>query len=168
MRCPRPWAIRRVRRGMRPGGLTILSNAMIAPMGPFAFKAALWYQGESNTTEGLVAYRSYMQALMRDWRARFSPDLGFALIQLANYGAKARVPQKSGWAEVREAQRLVAIGDKQSTVVTAVDIGDPYDIHPANKAELGRRLARAVSVKFYDQKGGVRKRTRGRFGFAHI
>lgn len=133
------------------GGVTVLYNGMIAPLGPFAFTAALWYQGETNV--GDSAYRSELAAMMADWRRQFGPDLPFAIVQLANNGLRPTRPAESGWANLREAERLAVIADGKATLATAVDIGEPSDVHPANKIELGRRLARAVAVKVYGQTG---------------
>src|SRR5690606_13036712 len=54
-------------------------------------------------------------------------------------------------AGVREAQRLVAAEDPATGLAVAIDIGDRYDIHPANKQELGRRLARVARHVVYGQ-----------------
>jgi len=32
-------------------GLTTLYNGMIAPVGPYAIRGAVWYQGETNADE---------------------------------------------------------------------------------------------------------------------
>jgi sialate O-acetylesterase len=66
------------------------------------------------------------------------------VVQLANYGVPPTRPGESGWAVLREVQRAVAAEDAGTGLAVAIDIGDRYDIHPANKQELGRRLARAA------------------------
>ncbi len=132
-------------------GLTILDNGMIAPLGPFRFKTALWYQGESDV--GNNNYQALLGNLMSDWRRQFGPDLPFAVVQLANNGERPTSPGWSGWARLREAERLAVLADDNATLATAVDIGEPSDVHPANKIELGRRLARAVAVKAYGVTG---------------
>ncbi|HEX8660299.1 MAG TPA: sialate O-acetylesterase, partial [Brevundimonas sp.] len=43
-------------------GLTTIGNAMIAPMHDYGLRGALWYQGESNTGEGL-RYRDLLAGL---------------------------------------------------------------------------------------------------------
>jgi sialate O-acetylesterase len=50
---------------------------------------------------------------------------------------------------VRDAQRRVAADDLHTGLALAIDIGDAYDIHPPNKQELGRRLARAARHVVY-------------------
>ena len=129
-------------------GLSTLHNGMIAPLRDLRLKGALWYQGESNTGEP-DAYAAQLRALRDDWRRRFGDDLAFLVVQLANYGMPPIAPGESGWAGVREAQRAVARDDPRSALAVAIDIGERYDIHPANKQELGRRLARAARRAAY-------------------
>ncbi len=124
-------------------GLTTLHNGMIAPLGRYALRGALWYQGESNMFEA-DRYATLLRALREDWRERFDPALAFIVVQLADFGMPASQPVESGWATLREAQRQVAMDDDASALSVAIDIGDRYDIHPPNKQELARRLARAA------------------------
>mgnify|MGYP001161914969 CR=1 FL=1 len=132
-------------------GMTTLYNGMIAPLGRHGFKGALWYQGESNTGEP-ERYADLLRALRDDWRRQFGKDLGFLVVQLANYGPAPTRPTESGWAGVREAQRLVAAEDARSGLAVAIDIGDRYDIHPANKQQVGKRLARAARKAVYGER----------------
>jgi sialate O-acetylesterase len=132
-------------------GLAMLNNAMIAPLAPYGLRGAAWYQGEANVSEP-AAYQRLLPAMMADWRRQFAtPDLPFLIVQLANYGAVAAAPAESGWAGVREAQRLTAAGDANAGMAVTIDIGDPYDIHPTNKREVGRRLANVARVVAYRQ-----------------
>jgi len=124
-------------------GVTLIRNAMIAPLGSLPIEGAVWYQGESNTSAP-GNYDSLLKGLMSDWRKQFGAELPFLIVQLANYGPPLTEPKDSGWAELREAQRLVVKRDPHAALAVAIDIGDRYDIHPANKQELGRRLARAA------------------------
>jgi sialate O-acetylesterase len=133
-------------------GKTTLFNGMIAPLGHYGLRGALWYQGESNTAGGDAArYRKLLTAYRADLRAHFDAQLPLLIVQLSAYGPAPSRPAESGWAEVREAQRLVATDDARTAVVVSIDIGDRYDIHPANKQELGRRLARAARHVVYGE-----------------
>jgi sialate O-acetylesterase len=68
---------------------------------------------------------------------------------LANFGPPPTVPGPSGWAELRESQRRAVAADGHAGLAVAIDLGDRWDIHPAQKQELGRRLARAARHVVY-------------------
>ncbi|WP_079723776.1 sialate O-acetylesterase [Pseudoxanthomonas indica] len=125
------------------GGMSTLYNGMIAPLGAPGLRGVLWYQGESNTGEA-AHYAALLRALRSDWRGRFGTDVAWLIVQLAGFGMPPQSAGDSDWASLREAQRQVADEDPRSGLVVAIDIGDRYDIHPGNKQELGRRLARAA------------------------
>jgi len=132
-------------------GLSTLYNGMIAPLGSFGLRGALWYQGESNTFEH-ARYADLLRALRGDWRGRFGAGLPLLLVQLPNYGKPATAPGESDWAAMREAQRQVAAEDPRTGMAVAIDLGERNDIHPSNKQELGRRLARAARHLVYGEK----------------
>jgi sialate O-acetylesterase len=136
---------------MSASGKTTLYNGMIAPLGHYGLRGALWYQGESNTGEA-GRYRQQLDAYRDDLRAQFGSDLPLLVVQLANYGPAATRPGESGWAELREAQRLAVADDARSGLAVAFDLGERSDIHPANKQELGKRLARAARHVVYGEK----------------
>jgi sialate O-acetylesterase len=123
---------------------------MIAPIGRYGLRGFVWYQGESNTFEA-AQYSGMLKTLLADWRGRFGADLPFLNVQLANYGAAPTRPVESGWAELREVQRNFTSQDAHYGYAVAIDIGDRYDIHPANKQELGRRLSRLARHLIYGE-----------------
>ncbi|MET0982149.1 MAG: sialate O-acetylesterase, partial [Telluria sp.] len=133
-------------------GVSVLHNGMIAPLGRFPFRAALWYQGESNVGS---PYQGLLARMFRDWRAQFGKDMTFGIVQLANFGARAAQPVNSGTAQLREDQRRAVVSDPNAVLVTAVDLGEPTDIHPANKQVVGERLARALAIRLYGQPGSA-------------
>ncbi|MGF7149960.1 sialate O-acetylesterase [Sphingomonas zeicaulis] len=129
-------------------GLSTLYNGMVAPLGNAPIKGVAWYQGESDA--GIAGYDDRLKALMAGWRQQFGdPALPFIIIGLANYGELASAPGESGWATVRDEQRRVAMQDEHAAIVTTVDIGEQTDIHPANKNELAKRMARAATALAY-------------------
>ncbi len=131
-------------------GAGTLYNAMIAPLGATKLAGIAWYQGESDT--GIPGYDRRMRALIEDWRRRFgTPETGFGIVQLANYGKPAIAPSESGWADVRDAQRRVAAADAHAGIAVALDIGDALDIHPGEKHEVGQRLARVMRAAVYGE-----------------
>ena len=132
-------------------GLTAIYNGMIAPLQDYGFKGAAWYQGESDVgVPGSYAQR--LAAMMAGWRRQFrQPNLPFLIVGLANFGPHATRPVASGWAELREQQRIATVQDPYAELVVAMDLGERLDIHPANKQEVGRRLARAARSLAYDE-----------------
>jgi sialate O-acetylesterase len=132
------------------GGKTTLYNAMVAPLGHYGLRGAVWYQGESNTGDA-ETYAGLLRAYRNDLRAQFGKSLSLLIVQLAGYGPAPVQPGESGWAALREAQRKVAADDPLSGLAVAVDIGERSDIHPANKQELGIRLARVARHVTYGE-----------------
>ena len=131
-----------------------LFNAMIAPLLPFAIRGAIWYQGESNAGRA-EQYRRLFPAMIRDWRAAWGAgDFPFLFVQLANFRARKPEPAESDWAELRDAQAL-ALGEPNTGMAVAIDIGEAGNIHPRNKQEVGRRLALAARVVAHGEKDVV-------------
>jgi sialate O-acetylesterase len=130
------------------GGLSTLHNAMIAPIEPYGLRGVLWYQGESNA-DAPGPYQALLSALMIDWRKKFGAELPFLIVELPNFGAPPLAPAASGWASLREAQRRAVAGDAHAALVVAIDVGDRRELHPPNKQEVGRRLARAARRLVY-------------------
>ena len=131
-------------------GIGLQYNGMIAPIGPYGVKGAIWYQGESNLYFA-KHYQEGLTALMTDWRAQFGAGLPFLIVQIPNYGPVPTRPVESLWSEVREAQRKTAEADPKAALVVAFDIGDAKNLHPPNKQEMGRRLSIAARHLIYDE-----------------
>jgi sialate O-acetylesterase len=132
------------------GGLTTIHNAMIAPIAPYGLRGVLWYQGESNTDDA-DRYQGLLAALMSDWRSKFGAALPFLIVELPNFGAPPTAPVASGWATVREAQRRTVANDPHAALAVTIDVGDAREVHPHNKQEVGRRLARAARHLVYGE-----------------
>jgi sialate O-acetylesterase len=125
---------------------------MVHPLVSFGIKGAIWYQGESNTGRA-HQYRQAFPLMIKDWRNRWGQgDFPFYFVQLATYFAGGGGNKNSGneWAELREAQALTLQLPNTGMVVTT-DIGNPKDIHPTNKQEVGRRLAQVALQQTYGQ-----------------
>jgi sialate O-acetylesterase len=132
------------------GGLGTLYNAMISPLGSYGIRGVLWYQGESNTGEA-ETYQALLTGLMADWRRQFGAELPFLIVQLPNFGTPPVATGESGWAAVREAQRLAVAGDRHAGLAVTIDIGDAHNLHPTNKQDVGKRLARAARRVIYGE-----------------
>lgn len=133
--------------------VTVLYNAMIAPLEPFAIKGAIWYQGESNVGRG-DQYKVLLPTLIKDWRQNFgSGDFPFYIVQLANYmRADQNPPADCQWARLRDAQTYVSQSVPNTGLAVTIDIGDPTDIHPKNKQAVGHRLALNALAQTYGRK----------------
>ncbi|MDH3583835.1 MAG: sialate O-acetylesterase, partial [Phycisphaerae bacterium] len=133
----------------RPGNLY---NGMIAPLVPFAARGAIWYQGESNAGRA-YQYRTIFPLMISSWRRAWGrQDLSFYWVQLANFRAVQEEPVESDWAELREAQSMTrSLPHTGEAIIT--DLGAALDIHPKNKQDVGKRLARLALVDLYQQGG---------------
>jgi sialate O-acetylesterase len=131
-------------------GLTTLYNAMIAPIGPYGIRAVAWYQGETNADDP-AGYESLLGGLMASWRSQLGTDLPFLVVQLPNFGSVPTKPIEANWSDIREAQRRAVAADGHAGLVVTIDIGERGDIHPINKRDVGRRLARAARHVVYGE-----------------
>ncbi len=130
---------------------TIAYNAMINPLIPYSFRGVLWYQGESNAGRA-YQYRKAFPLLINDWRKKWnSGNFPFYFVQLATFKSDGNSNLGSGWAELREAQTQTLQLPNTGMAVTT-DIGDPNDIHPTNKQEVGRRLAALALNRIYKKR----------------
>lgn len=129
-----------------------LYNGMIAPLIPYAFKGAIWYQGESNAGRA-EQYRTLFPDMIRCWRRDWAQnDFPFLLVQLAPFKPVKDQPDESDWAELREAQLLATKVLPKVGMAVITDVGDPKDIHPAKKQPVGERLALAARAIAYGEK----------------
>ena len=131
----------------------ILFNAMIHPLLPYTIKGAIWYQGETNAGRA-YEYRTAFPVMITDWRQHWKQgDFPFFFVQLSTFGSAAANSNKgSNWAELREAQAMTLSLPNTGMAVTT-DIGDPKDIHPKNKQDVGKRLAFIALHDLYGKQG---------------
>jgi len=133
----------------RPGNLF---NGMIEPIIPYAFRGAIWYQGESNSARTYAdKYAIQLRTMIGEWRSRFGHDFPFAWVQLPDYRTPQTDPvETSTWAIVRE-QMLQALDTPQTGMAICLGAGEAKDIHPKDKQSVGDRLARWALAKVYHQ-----------------
>jgi len=134
------------------GWSTEIFNAMIAPLAPYGIKGVVWYQGEANVGRA-YQYRKLLPALISSWRERWQQgDFPFLVVQLPNFGRSPGArPADCADAELREAQALAAQALPNVGVINTLDIGDPGDLHPRNKLDVGRRLGLLARAGVYHE-----------------
>ena len=127
-------------------------NGMIAPLEPFAIKGVIWYQGESNWLEPAV-YAQLFPALVSGWRKAWGEgDFPFYFVQLAQIQARQRLPiELESWGDIRDAQ-AAALALPHTGMAVITDVGDPADIHPKDKQDVGKRLALIALAHDYGEK----------------
>lgn len=123
----------------------VLYNSMIHPLMPYDIAGAIWYQGESNR-DNPSSYNLLMEKMIASWRKGFGKNFPFYMVQIAPYNYHST---NNGPALIREAQEQVAHRVDNVGLITTTDIGDPDNIHPAQKAEAGFRLANLVLGRTY-------------------
>ncbi|HEY5550872.1 MAG TPA: sugar-binding domain-containing protein [Opitutaceae bacterium] len=127
-----------------PSAPTVLNNAMIAPLAPYAIRGATFYQGEANAGRA-VQYRTLLPAMIADWRRMWGQgDFPFLFVQIA--------PWRGMGPEIREAQLIAWKNTPKTAMAVTIDVGDAEDIHPANKEPVGARLALAASAVAYGER----------------
>jgi sialate O-acetylesterase len=142
---------------------TTLFNAVLYPLAPYAISGVVWYQGESNTGNP-APYADYLKKLMGCWRDCWQDQqMPFVIVQLANYDGRQQTafprpitplvePVNSGWAQLREAQRLVAKSDAKAELAVINDLGETVDIHPLRKKEVAERIGLCFDRLVYNNK----------------
>lgn len=122
---------------------TILWNAMIAPLLPYAIRGVVFYQGEANVHRE-AQYRTLFPALIADWRRAWGNDLPFLFVQIA--------PHQDMTPELRDAQLATFRHTPGTAMAVTIDVGDAKDIHPPHKQAVGARLALAARALAYGEK----------------
>lgn len=114
----------------------------------YGIKGAIWYQGESNAGRA-YQYRHLFPLMIQSWREEWGQgDFPFYWVQLADFRSEVTEPKESDWAELREAQTMtMSLANTGQAVI--IDIGEGKDIHPMNKVDVARRLARWALAKDY-------------------
>lgn len=135
-----------------------LYNGMIAPLQPFALRGMIWYQGEwDSKSDWVKVYQDTFSALARSWRKAWadqsgSPALGEFPIYLVQLPSR-ETGDGNFWPYMREVQERLSQTIPNSAFVTTYDTNPGgTDLHPKEKSEIGRRLARVALAKEYQMK----------------
>ena len=132
---------------------TVLYNAMLAPLAPYALQGVVWYQGESNSGGDARYYETWLTQLVTGWRELWQQQsMPFVVVQLANFMEPSEKPQDTGWTTVREAQRQVANKLPDTELACIIDLGEGVDIHPLRKREVAQRVALGFERMLWNKK----------------
>jgi sialate O-acetylesterase len=126
-----------------PNLASVLWNGMIHPLVPYPIRGVIWYQGESNAYRADV-YEKLLTGMIGSWRKAWGlGDFPFLIVQLADFNYNEEGAGAAGikWAQLRDAQSAVADHVPQTGLAVTLGLGDPENIHPIRKMEVGERLA---------------------------
>ncbi|HIK90943.1 MAG TPA: sialate O-acetylesterase, partial [Planctomycetes bacterium] len=126
-----------------------LYNGVLKPILGYTIKGCIWYQGESNASRA-YQYRSLFPLMIQSWRDEWAQgDFSFYWVQLADFKAEQPGPVDSDWAELREAQTMTMSKLANTGEAVILNLGEAADIHPKNKLDVAKRLARWALAKDY-------------------
>lgn len=117
---------------------SMLFNLRINPLRGYSARGTIWYQGESDSYDG---FSEKFEGLINEWRSVFiSPHMPFLFVQLPSY---------KGWKWELSRAEQESIAKKRSNVfmICSIDTGEENDVHPHDKVEIGKRLAKAAFAK---------------------
>lgn len=115
-------------------------NGMVAPLAGFAFRGVIWYQGEGNVGRG-AQYRRMFPLMIKSWREKLrQKNCPFYFVQPTPFRYQERTVESL--PEIWDAQ-LKAFKEVSNTgMVVTTDLGDPSNVHPAEKFPVAERLSR--------------------------
>ena len=136
----------RMKGNARPGNI---HSGVLAPSIGYGIKGVIWYQGETNSSRA-HQYRTLFPFMIQSWRDEWAlGDFPFYWVQLADFKAEKAEPAESDWAELREAQTMTMRKLANTGEAVIIDIGEGKDIHPKNKQDVAKRLARWALAETY-------------------
>jgi sialate O-acetylesterase len=140
----------RMKGNARPGNI---HSGVLTPSIGYGIRGAIWYQGESNAGRA-YQYRDLFPFMIQSWRDEWGlGDFPFYWVQLADFKAEKVEPAESDWAELREAQTMTMKALPNTGEAVIIDIGEGKDIHPKNKQDVAKRLARWALTETYKVPG---------------
>ena len=136
----------RMKGNARPANIY---NGALKPTIGYGIRGAIWYQGESNASRA-YQYRELFPLMIKSWRDEWQQgDFPFYWVQLADFLDEKPEPADSAWAELREAQTLTMTKLPNTGEAVIIDLGEGKDIHPKNKQDVAKRLARWALADVY-------------------
>jgi len=134
-----------------PNLASVLWNGMIHPLVPYPIRGVIWYQGEANAYRAEV-YEKLLTGMIGSWRKAWGQgDFPFLIVQLADFNYNEEGGSGTTWAKLRDAQGAVADHVAKTGMAVILGLGEPGDIHPQRKMEVGQRLALLARKIAYGQ-----------------
>jgi sialate O-acetylesterase len=134
-----------------PNLASVLWNGMIHPLVPYPIRGVIWYQGEANAYRAEV-YEKLLTGMIGSWRKAWGQgDFPFLIVQLADFNYNEEGGSGTTWAKLRDAQSAVADHVAKTGMAVILGLGEPGDIHPQRKMEVGQRLALLAKRIAYGQ-----------------
>ncbi len=135
----------------------LMYNAMFNPVKPYTYKGIIWYQGCSNVGQH-DTYADRLARMITRWRDDIGlGDIPFYAVEIAPY--EYNDPSNQGAPEaaplLREAQWKAVSMVPNADMICINDLVEPYErynIHPADKESVGRRLCDLALNKTYGKK----------------
>lgn len=132
----------------------LMYNAMFNPIKNYTYNGIIWYQGCSNVST-YQTYSERLAAMVKRWRDDIGlGDIPFYDVEIAPY--EYGDPTEKGKAPLLREAQWKAIGMiPNSAMISTNDLVEPYErfnIHPANKAAVGKRLCDLALNKTYGKK----------------
>ena len=114
----------------------------IMPIAHYSIKGAIWYQGESNA-HNVELHEVIFPTLVDCWRRTWNDaEMPFYFVQLSSIN-------RPSWPHFRDSQRRLAAEITNCDFAVSSDKGNPWDVHPKDKAPVGERLARLALNQTY-------------------
>jgi len=126
-----------------------LYQGVLNPIIGYPIQGAIWYQGEANATRA-KQYQDVFPLMIKTWREAWGQgDFSFYWVSLADFKDEVSEPAPADWAELREAQTLTMSRLPNTGEAIIIDLGEAHDIHPRNKQDVAKRLARWALAQNY-------------------
>lgn len=123
----------------------VLFNCMIHPLLNYTIRGVIWYQGESNAANP-TQYEKLFPTMINNWRERWNlGEFPFYFAQIAPY----KYSKNGNSAFLRESQLKTMQTVPNTGMAVLMDIGEYDCIHPAEKYQVGKRLAYWALAKTY-------------------
>lgn len=128
-----------------------LYNGMIAPVTNYSIRGVLWYQGEANINN-YNEYPFLQASMVESWRKIFgNGQFPFYYVQIAPYAYGNSKSIRSALQRDAQFKSLSLIPN--SGMVSTIDVGNEFEIHPPEKFTVAKRLFALALSNTYGYKG---------------